>query len=275
MQNGMLITSATSATYIANQAGNYSVQVTNASSCSATSTSISVNVDPLPVATITAASSTVLCQGDNVLLNATTGTGYSYQWYLNNTIIAGATSVSYGASQAGSYTVIITSSSNCTDTSAGTTITVNPSPTPVIINTAGVLTVSGGPYTSYQWYLGSAPIVGATNATYSVLQNGTYRVQVSKDGCSGMSAIITLTGVGVLDINGTSVVISPNPTQDIIHIEGILPARITIRNLQGQLIREAKDTNDISLSDLANGMYMMQLYDRSGTMLLNRKIVKQ
>ena len=275
MQNGTIITSGTSASYTATQAGNYSVQVSNAFGCSATSTSISVNVDPLPVATITAAGSTVLCQGDNVLLSATIGTGYSYQWYLNNAIIPGATSGSYAATQAGSYTVIITTLSNCTATSAGTTIIVNPSPVPVIINTAGVLSVSGGPYTSYQWNLNGAPIVGATNATYTVLQNGTYRVQVNKDGCLGTSAIITLTGVGVLDINGTSVIISPNPTQDIIHIEGILPARIIVRTLQGQLIKEVKDTSEISLSDLANGMYMMQLYDRSGTMLLNKKIVKQ
>ena len=275
MQNGTIITSGTSASYTATQAGNYSVQVSNASGCSATSTSISVNVDPLPVATITAAGSTVLCQGDNVLLSATIGTGYSYQWYLNNAIIPGATSGSYAATQAGSYTVIITTLSNCTATSAGTTIIVNPSPVPVIINTAGVLSVSGGPYSSYQWNLNGAPIVGATNATYTVLQNGTYRVQVNKDGCLGTSAIITLTGVGVLDINGTSVIISPNPTQDIIHIEGILPARIIVRTLQGQLIKDVKNTSEISLSDLANGMYMMQLYDRSGTMLLNKKIVKQ
>lgn len=275
MQNGTIITSGTSTSYTATQAGNYSVQVSNASGCSATSTSISVNVDPLPVATITAAGSTVLCQGDNVLLSATIGTGYSYQWYLNNAIIPGATSGSYAATQAGSYTVIITTLSNCTATSAGTTIIVNPSPVPVIINTAGVLSVSGGPYTSYQWNLNGAPIVGATNATYTVLQNGTYRVQVNKDGCLGTSAIITLTGVGVLDINGTSVIISPNPTQDIIHIEGILPARVIVRTLQGQLIKDVKNTSDISLSDLANGMYMMQLYDRSGTMLLNKKIVKQ
>jgi hypothetical protein len=41
-----------------------------------------------------------------------------YQWYLNNNIIAGATSQSYTPTANGDYTVTITDSNNCTQTSA-------------------------------------------------------------------------------------------------------------------------------------------------------------
>ncbi|GBL35473.1 hypothetical protein EMGBS15_10680 [Filimonas sp.] len=208
-------------------------------------------------------------------MNATTGTGYTYQWYLNGSMISGAFTSSYTANLGGNYSVEITSSANCMATSVNTTVTVNSVPSPTIINTGGVLSVGGGPYTSYQWYLNSSPIPGATNATYTVTQNGTYRVQVNKDGCAGSSNIMTLTGVGIDEINLASVVISPNPTNGLVHIEGLLPARIVIRNMQGQTIKEANDVSDISLLGLANGMYTLQLYDQNQSLLLTKKIVKQ
>lgn len=45
-------------------------------------------------------------------------TGVSYQWYLNNTIITGATNQAYTILQSGIYKVIVTNSSGCTNTSA-------------------------------------------------------------------------------------------------------------------------------------------------------------
>lgn len=100
--------------------------------------------------TITAAGPTIFCQGGSVLLNATTGVGFTYQWKLNNTNIPGATSSSYIASLAGSYTVAITNSQMVTLTSQAVTVTVNPIPvvtlssfTPICIS-SGTINLSGG-----------------------------------------------------------------------------------------------------------------------------------
>lgn len=41
------------------------------------------------IASITPAGSTTFCQGGTVVLNASTGTGYSYEWYKNGAIING------------------------------------------------------------------------------------------------------------------------------------------------------------------------------------------
>ena len=57
---------------------------------------------------IAAGGSDTICPGSNVLLTANTGTGCSYQWYLNNTIISGATSLSYTATTGGDYVLKMT-----------------------------------------------------------------------------------------------------------------------------------------------------------------------
>jgi len=272
--NSTTITGATSDNYSATQTGNYTVVVSNASLCNATSTQIAVTVTALPTATISPSGSTTFCIGGSVALHATTGTGFLYQWSLNGTSITGATSSSYIATLAGSYTVEITNTSNCSANSSATIVTVTTLPTPTIINTAGVLTVSGGPYTSYQWYLNGSPISGAFNAAYTVTANGIYSVEVGKDGCFGKSMEMNLTGVDVHDIVEGNIVISPNPATDLIHIEGIKAARMIIRNMQGQTVKEASDTNEISVADLATGMYFLQLYDSNGILLLKYKIIK-
>ena len=91
--NGAPIVGETAANYSANASGNYSVEITNASSCSATSTVQTVVVNPLPDATFTAAGPTSVCDGDSVVFNA--NSGLKYQWYFNGAVIPGATSINY------------------------------------------------------------------------------------------------------------------------------------------------------------------------------------
>jgi len=65
---------------------------------------------PSLVATInTTGGLTAFCNGDSLVLNANTGTGYTYQWALDSTAIAGATSASYAAKAGGWYNVTIDS----------------------------------------------------------------------------------------------------------------------------------------------------------------------
>jgi hypothetical protein len=80
-----------------------------------------------PVATITSQGSTAFCSGGSLNLTASTGIGYTYQWFRNGTAISNATASSYSATLAGNYTVVI-SSNGCSSTSAATTVTVNPNP---------------------------------------------------------------------------------------------------------------------------------------------------
>jgi hypothetical protein len=85
-----------------------------------------VTVNALPTATITAATATTFCQGEGVVLNASTGTGLTYQWFNNASAISGATSASYTATTSGSYTVVVTNASTCSSTSTAIDVTAVP-----------------------------------------------------------------------------------------------------------------------------------------------------
>jgi hypothetical protein len=123
--NGNPISGGTSSSYTANASGSYTVVVTNASTCSSTSTGTVVTVNALPTATLTPATATTFCQGGSVVLNANTGTGLTYQWFNNASVINGAAGVSYTATASGSYTVVVTNSNGCNATSSATSVLVN------------------------------------------------------------------------------------------------------------------------------------------------------
>ena len=87
-------------------AGNYYVTVTDAGGCTATSNHGALTVQPQPPVSMSVSGDTLLSY--NAL---------SYQWYLNGNIIPGATSPLFIATQAGSYTVMISDANGCTATS--------------------------------------------------------------------------------------------------------------------------------------------------------------
>lgn len=202
--NGSNISGATSSSYVAPAGGSYTVTITNSNGCAATSAAKAVVVNSLPSAIVTALGTTSRCQGDSVLLAANTATGNTYQWRLNGINISGATSASYAAKSGGVYKVVVTNSSGCTDSSSGTTVTINALPTAVITSPSSPLTFcNGGSVTlnaitgtgyKYQWQSNGANISGATSSSYTASQSGAYTVVViNATGCSATSSATTVT----------------------------------------------------------------------------------
>ena len=121
--NGVNINGATSSTYSANTAGNYTAVVTS-NGCSSTSTPIAIVVNPLPNATITSSGPTSFCLGNTVLLSTAPIAGQSYQWQNNGVNINGATSSTFSANTAGNYTLIVNNSNGCSSISNAIIITI-------------------------------------------------------------------------------------------------------------------------------------------------------
>ena len=105
-------------------AGTYTSTYTDANGCKATSSFV-LQV-PKPTAAITSASGTLIPYTGSILLNASTGTGYTYQWKKDDIAISGATASSYTANSAGSYTVTI--SAMCSLTSPAIILTAAAAP---------------------------------------------------------------------------------------------------------------------------------------------------
>ncbi len=123
---------------------------------------------------------------------------------------------------------------------------------------------------TYQWVdcnNSNAPIVGATNKTYTATANGSYAVIITKNGCTDTSACLIVTTVG-LKYNQTisGVNMFPNPTQDVVTVR--------IDNMQsGQHVLELLDAagrllstqvmNDhstvVSLKNYESGVYLIRI----------------
>ena len=103
LKNGTAISGATNDSYAAISPGDYSVVISNLSSCTTISNISTLIVNANPAAVITPDGSTTFCDGSSVNLVGTTGNGFSYQWALNGGNINGATDGNYAASQSGDY----------------------------------------------------------------------------------------------------------------------------------------------------------------------------
>jgi hypothetical protein len=103
--------SDTSNCFYTNEAGNYYVTVTDRNNCSAASNSIALTVNTPPPVSITV-------NGDTLTAN----NGITFQWYLNGSLITGATHSQIIAGNAGQYTVQITDSNGCSAVSNAVTL---------------------------------------------------------------------------------------------------------------------------------------------------------
>ncbi|MBK8498337.1 MAG: T9SS type A sorting domain-containing protein [Flavobacteriales bacterium] len=199
-RNGTIISGAASSSYTATLAGNYTAAIAS-NGCTTTTTAATVTVSSVPAASITAGGSTTFCGGGSVTLTTGTGTGYTYAWKRNGTTISGATANSYSATQAGSYTVTITSG-GCSSTSAATTVTVTGAPTATITAASAtgfctggstVLSANTGTGYAYTWKRNGSTISGATSSNYTATLAGSYTVTIGSGGCSTTSAATTVT----------------------------------------------------------------------------------
>ncbi|MCE2788273.1 MAG: T9SS type A sorting domain-containing protein [Sphingobacteriales bacterium] len=154
-------------------------------------------------ATATPAGQTTICQGASVVINANTGSGFTYQWRNAGGLIPGATSSGYTATASGAYRAIVSNVLGCVDTSAAVNVIVNslPSasaiaagPTTFCQGRSVIINANTGSGLTYQWRNANGNISNANSASYNANASGTYKVVVTNNnGCSDSSAAVLIT----------------------------------------------------------------------------------
>lgn len=265
------------------QSGTYYVRTANAAGCPNRSDSIVVSVVGAPQPVVTAFGGTTLCQGDSVTLDAGAGFG-SYRW--SN----GATTQRIVVRQAGSYTVTVSSGSNCSGTSTPLAITVNPKPAkPSISQTSSrdslIYNGVGG---RIAWRRNDTLISGAEGRALAAPTPGRYTVTVTDgNGCSETSDPIDVnleSGVDLAETGDRTLMIHPNPTVGLLTIEADIPAgtplRAVLTDMSGREVMrlEAVATaggyhRTLDISRLPSGAYLIDV--RAGLRKWTRTVVKQ
>ncbi len=274
---------ATTQSINVSNAGSYSVTVNQGNACINNSLTTIINVNPLPIATISAAGPTSFCDGNSVLLNASTGSTYLWS--------NGATTASLTANVSGNYSVKVTDANGCFTTSTPLNVTVTPKPTVSIVaqpytnlypGLSTSLTAIAGAAVSYIWFKNGVAVSGANNALLplSFSNKGNYYVQVTNaSGCSNNSNIIN-----VGDSATAALYIYPNPNNGQFQVNyfntSVSKNMITIFDAKGSRIyNKTFETTigyqliNINMYRPGTGNYNIVLSDVNGKKIAQGKIV--
>ena len=172
-----------------------------ANTCQGIAVTNTVLVNPKPTGTLTAPSN-IICEGSSVLLTATGGS--TYQWFLDGQLISGATGATYGATQAGTYTVQLISAAGCTTTLANSVVLTRITKPIAAFSfdkyCAGVITqftnqstVSGSGTVTYAWNFGNGATSPLQNPAYTYASAGSYAVTltVTPTACPSLASVAT------------------------------------------------------------------------------------
>ena len=85
---------------------------------------------------------------------------------------------------------------------------------------------------------------------------------------------VTATITGVSESGNEEITISPNPANDIVHIEGAGAAEVMVYNAIGQLVKTVQDTNEIELKGWPKGMYLLRIIDENGAIATKKVMVE-
>ena len=234
--------------------GIYSLTAKDSRGCTGSSSvSVVEAQNPVPVV----AGSASFCEGQTISLAAssTAGVGTFSSTWQRDQVAIGAGSP-FLTTLAGTYVATLTDVNGCVGTSAGFAVTQKTTPVAQIVGVSvlagGLASLSATPaegVLSYQWSLNGTALSGATSATYTVRQSGTYRVTVNGDGCTSVSPGLM---VGVLATGGRQgtesasitalLTVAPNPSAGQITIRLQLtepaPATLSLTDLLGRQLRQ-------------------------------------
>lgn len=170
----------------------------------------------------------------------------------------------------GTYMDILTNAVGC-DSVITINLTISVVDTQVFQN--GIVLSAWATGATYQWLdcaNGYAPVAGATSQSFTPTANGTYAVQLNKNGCVDTSACFTVTGVGLAENQANFFALFPNPSQGefvIRPIQTIEQGTLSIYAMDGKLVYQTGIEGQAELrvsTTFAPGVYVVQLKNSKG-----------
>ncbi len=257
--NGSSIIGATTTTFSATTAGDYTLVTSNI--CGGNSSNIiTITVDSLPeVSVITANGNIDFCTGDSVQLTGSVVNNVTYQWTESGNALTGNTSTDLYVLQAGIYE--LQTINNC-----GVSISNAISATEISLATASVITANdttlcfgdstqliGSPIigVNYQWTLGGNSIFGAVNNSIYANQSGVYNLN-SYNQC------------GTALSNDVSIIIYPPLSVPTITQNGLILTTVGGYSYSWTYNQTPIAVNDSVIPVTGNGDYQVVITDQNG-----------
>ncbi|MFZ9504511.1 MAG: T9SS type A sorting domain-containing protein [Cyclobacteriaceae bacterium] len=134
------------------------------------------------------------------------------------------------------------------------------------------VTLTSSAASGNQWLLNGSPITGSTGTSITVSDAGTYSVRVQIDDCVSANATdIPLVVTGDLNGRRGEFKLFPNPATEYLSLSGIKGAiqEVRITDMAGRAMRPAQiqktaDRVTISLNELPEGLYILNIKSESG-----------
>jgi len=247
LRNEIEIPGQTGSSLSVSQPGNYYVR-TYYGGCSTDYTSYS-NTVSVYVQTILTPQITTndgnnnLCPGaSKTLTSDTQQPGFTYIWYRNNTVIQGATSPSYTATQSGLYHLRILGGGCVFETNdielEDIDFNLDPDPAvPTLIIPGQIIqltAINDATNPTYQWLKDGTAISGAAQATYNATQAGVYKAVVNEASPCNITKEVTITllypdsfNLAIQAASGYQSCVSTSSTLSISQFDAVKGAAVT------------------------------------------------
>ena len=74
--------------------------------------------------------------------------------------------------------------------------------------------------------------------------------------------------------SGDGVGVYPNPSKDLVRIYGVEAEEVWLYNALGQVVKTVRNSNDVSLEGLVEGVYLVRIRDKEGGIFLEKVMVR-
>ncbi len=190
----------------------------------------------------------------------------SYTWINGNTYTA--------SNSTATHTII--NAAGC-DSTITLHLTINKAN--INVTQDGISLTSSATGASYQWLDCNdaySVISGEKSKTFTAIENGSYAVEVTQNGCKDTSACFTVTTVGIKSLAEASYKLYPNPVNDELTIESQGDINLVeVYSVTGQLLQTVNPQSKvikINVSTYEQGVYLIKLHTTDGRIKTSRVV---